>query len=220
MSLVVDESLRLNAAFERTSTPLSDHDARMAQQQARSVVRARDPMLAHMLEFKIARDGCSNYINARVRKELVHAVFTAREAGLLFVFIPSEKLEPVVTVIALAAATGKVQSLAMEQVAGLRRAVAGFEQQFGVAALDYYYTPPRARLCGDAPVCQRPHSTHFHVKIGVSRDAFRRLLPVAQAFQCDALCGAAYLAYHAARVPLTWAQLERALVAEARDGDV
>ena len=44
-------------------------------------------MLAHMLEFKIARDGCSNYINARVRKDLVHAVFTAREAGLLFVFV-------------------------------------------------------------------------------------------------------------------------------------
>ena len=220
LALVVDESLRLNVAYEHTITPLSDFDARMAQQQARSVVRARDPMLAHMLEFKIARDGCSNYINARMRKELVHAVFTAREADLLFVFIPSEKLEPVVTVIALAAATGKVQSLTTEQVAGLRRAVVSFEQHFGVAAVDYYYTPPRARLCRDAPMCQRPHSTHFHVKIGVSGDVFRRLLPITQAFQSDALRDAAYLAYHAARVPLTWVQLERALVTEACGSDL
>lgn len=210
----VDETLRLDSHFAHTAEPLDDTTVRAVFQQARRAVRARDPLLAHVLEFKLVRDGQSNYVNARVRKDLVHAVYTAREEDVLFVFVPSEKLEPVVVVVGLHAAVGKLSRLTREQVRGLERAVEGFERQFGVCATQFYYTPARERR-GGGLLQQRPHSAHFHVKVGVSAEVHARLLPVTQAFGPGVLGDAEYLAYHRGRPALTRAELVRELLAEA-----
>ena len=217
----VGTQLELDAASAHTAEPLSETATRSVFQQARRVVRACDPLLAHMLEFKLVRDGCRNYVNARVRKEIVHAVYTAREADVLFLFIPSQKLEPVVVVVAMHAAVGRVSRLTATQIEGLGRAVRGFEACCGTAATAFYYTPARERgSCTGAPAAQRAHSAHFHVKIDVPSDVFARLLPVTQpvAAGLAVLRDAAYLAHHRARVPLTWAQLVETLSAETREG--
>ena len=213
----VNENLGLCRCLTYTHDPLRESVCRKIFDAARQCMMYRDKCLGHMTEFKIVRENKVNYLNVRLRREYTNVIFTYPKGGLLFVFMPSDKFEPVVVVIALHCDMGRLNNLTREDVQSLNEAIVTFKQKFDICGDEFLYTDrTKRRGCGYAH--QRPHSTHFHLKILLPVNRYVEVTPTMSQFG-DTVARMSHeieaLRYHASRIPYTWSCLERILLFEA-----
>ena len=96
--MLVEETLSLSTALAHTSYALSANEVRRINEDAKSVLGRKDGFLAHMTEFKIVRCCQANYLNMRLRREYLHAIFcrkvsVASVSCSCLLFIPSDKVD-------------------------------------------------------------------------------------------------------------------------------
>jgi hypothetical protein len=197
---LVSDALQLLPAFRHAE--LAPAGRRAAAAQAAAVVRAADPLLAQLLDVRVVttRRGAdlTNHVNLRVapayttmlhherarvgasrvgasRADASDASRAGTADELLFCFVASEQLEPIVVVVAVHPELGRLERLEPAHVAALEVAVQQFKTRFGLKDESYAYTCLKDRLA--AASC---HSRHFHLKIRIPTEMYLRVFPAAQ----------------------------------------
>lgn len=191
---LVSDALQLLPAFRHAE--LAPAGRRAAAAQAAAVVRAADPLLAQLLDVRVVttRRGAdlTNHVNLRVaapfatmlhheRARASHSAAAADE--LLFCFVASEQLEPIVVVVAVHPELGRLERLEPAHVPALETAVQQFKTRFGLKDETYAYTCLKDRLA--AASC---HSRHFHLKIRIPTEMYLRVFPAAQVLGNNHAC--------------------------------
>lgn len=179
----VSAELRLLPPHDRGA--LSPAARRRACEQARAVLRAQDPLLEPLLNVRAIttrREGgllLENFINLRFAAEyctMVHherAGRTAAEA-VLFCFMASSQLEPVVVVVAVHPERGRLVQLTATQLEQLDVALQQFKVRFSLEGEGYAYTRLAERMQSSV------HSQHFHVKIRIPTEMYLQVFPAMQ----------------------------------------
>lgn len=183
--LVDEETLALKAELAHTSHALTASVVRRINEDAKFVLSQRDGFLAHMTEFKIVRSFQTNYLNMRLRREYLHVIFCKKVLGtrLNFMFIPSDKFESAVIVIALHSVTGRLPTLKSWEIPQFLQVLNEFLALYSIRDESYLYTPLCDRLHApdNVPYSQKCHSTHFHVKIQVNSSVYENMMPLMHA---------------------------------------
>ena len=193
---LVSDALQLLPAFRHAE--LAPAGRRAAAQQAAAVVRAADPLLAQLLDVRVVttRRGAdlTNHVNLRVAAPFATMLHHERARGsagaggrasdeLLFCFVASEQLEPIVVVVAVHPELGRLERLEPAHVPALETAVQQFKTRFGLKDETYAYTCLKDRLA--AASC---HSRHFHLKIRIPTEMYLRVFPAAQVLGNNHAC--------------------------------
>jgi hypothetical protein len=194
---LVSDALQLLPAFRHAE--LAPAGRRAAAAQAAAVVRAADPLLAQLLDVRVVttrrgadQQSLTNHVNLRVaapfatmlhheRARVPHGSAGAPE--LLFCFLASEQLEPIVVVVAVHPELGRLERLEPAHVPALETAVQQFKTRFGLKDETYAYTCLKDRLA--AASC---HSRHFHLKIRIPTEMYLRVFPAAQVLGNNHAC--------------------------------
>lgn len=174
---------------------LSAADRQRAAAEARAVVRGQDRILEKMLDVRIIttqRDGkMQNHVNLRVAHEYACMVHHERarvdDADIMFCFMASCELEPVVVLVVLHADLGRVVELSRQQFVFLETALRQFRVRFGLERELYSYTNLHTRAS-----CSW-HSRHFHLKIRVPTEMYLRIFPAMQVLGSNHVCKRAVL---------------------------
>lgn len=165
-----------------------------AQAEASAIVRAADPMLAQVLDVRIIttrrlEDGAetlTNHVNLRFHASFAtmvhHERACAGEEELMFCFMASEQLEPLVVVVAVHARLGKLESLTLPQLHLLEAAIQQFKCRFRLEGESYAYTCLKERLGASC------HSRHFHLKIRIPTEMYLRIFPAMQVLGGNLAC--------------------------------
>lgn len=185
---IVSSSLKLMAPYK--TAELTAAEKQRAASDARCVVRGIDKVLEKMLDVRVIstqRDGLiENHVNLRVANEYSCMVHHERalvgDADMMFCFMASSELEPVVVVVALHGDHGRLVQLSQEQFAVLEIALQQFRLKFGLEGELYSYTPLETRLS-----CSW-HSRHFHLKIRVPTEMYLRIFPPMQVLGSNHVC--------------------------------
>ena len=172
---------------------LSAADRQRAATEARSVVRVQDKILEKMLDVRIItiqREGrLENHVNLRVANEYLcmvhHERARVQDADLMFCFMASCELEPVVVLVVLHENLGRLVELSQQQFAVLETALRQFRVRFGLEGELYSYTPLQTRSS-----CSW-HSRHFHLKIRVPTEMYLRIFPAMQVLGSNHVCKSA-----------------------------
>ena len=133
---------------------LSTSDRQRATSDARAVVRKLDKVLEKMLDVRVIsthRNGqIHNHVNLRVASEFSTMVHHERAQtvfeDVMFCFMASNELEPVIVVVLLHGDQGRVVNLGMAHFVLLETALNQFRVKFGIKGETYSYTPLQARL--------------------------------------------------------------------------
>jgi hypothetical protein len=161
---------------------LSTADRQRATSEARAVVRKVDRVLEKMLDVRIIttqREGSiQNHVNLRVASEFSCMVHHERaqidDADLMYCFMASSELEPVVVVVLLDGDHGRLVQLTRSHFDLLETALQQCRVRFGLKGETYSYTALEARQ-----TCSW-HSRHFHLKIRVPTEMYLRVFPAMQ----------------------------------------
>jgi hypothetical protein len=165
-----------------------------AATEARAVVRQVDKVLEKMLDVRIIttqREGIlQNHVNLRVAGEFSCMVHHERAKirdndiinDIMFCFMASSELEPVVVVVLLHGDHGRIVELARRHFDLLEIALQQFRVRFGLQGETYSYTPLQARS-----TCSW-HSRHFHLKIRVPTEMYLRVFPAMQVLGSNHVC--------------------------------
>jgi hypothetical protein len=184
---LVADNLQLLPAFRHAE--LAPAGRRAAAAQAAAAVRATDPLLAQLLDVRVVttRRGAdlTNHVNLRVAPAFATMLHHERCAGdeLLFCFLASEQLEPIVVVVAVHRELGRLERLAPAHVPLLEVALAQFRQRFGLRDETYAYT-----CLSDRRAAASCHSRHFHLKIRIPTEMYLRVFPAAQVLGNNHAC--------------------------------
>jgi hypothetical protein len=122
--------------------------------EARTIVRTVDKVLEKMLDVRVIsthRNGqIHNHVNLRVASEFSTMVHHERAQtvfeDVMFCFMASNELEPVIVVVLLHGDQGRVVNLGMAHFVLLETALNQFRVKFGIKGETYSYTPLQARL--------------------------------------------------------------------------
>lgn len=183
-SSLVSSSLRFIAPYEYEE--LTPAARQRAQAEARAVVRGVDKLLEQLLDVRIItthRDTAGgvelrNLVNLRVSQEyscmIHHERASATDGNLMFCFMASSELEPVVVLVLLHEDHGRLVHLKRAHFDLLELALREFAVRYGLKGETYSYTPLKARLG-----CSW-HSRHFHLKIRIPTEMYLRIFPVMQ----------------------------------------
>lgn len=158
--------------------------------EARTIVRTVDKVLEKMLDVRVIsthRNGqIHNHVNLRVASEFSTMVHHERAqtvfGDVMFCFMASNELEPVIVVVLLHGDQGRVVNLEMAHFVLLETALNQFRVKFGIKGETYSYTPLQARL-----ECSW-HSRHFHLKIRVPTEMYLRVFPAMQVLGSNHAC--------------------------------
>jgi hypothetical protein len=195
--------------------------------EARIIVRTVDKVLEKMLDVRVIsthRDGkIHNHVNLRISSEystMVHheRAHTAFE-DIMFCFMASNELEPVIVVVLLDGDQGRIVKLEMEHFVLLETALNQFRVKFGLKGETYCYTTLQARLA-----CSW-HSRHFHLKIRIPTEMYLRVFPAMQVLGSNHACKRNVLdPYKSIWEPLrykfdlktqeSWSQIRQAVLAD------
>ena len=185
---IVSSTLELLEPFKTNELSLADRQR--AASEARVVVRKQDKVLEKMLDVRIItthRDGImQNHVNLRVSNEYSTMVHHERaqidSVDIMFCFMASYELEPVVVVVLLHGDQGRLVQLTQGQFDLLEIALQQFRVRFGLQAESYSYTPFETReKCSS-------HSRHFHLKIRVPTEMYLRVFPAMQVLGNNHAC--------------------------------
>lgn len=215
MTSAVDETFALSPHLQETSRSLTKTQFTDVIRAARAQLNLQCPLSNHLLQFRVVRQGTKNYISTYVRREFAHVIHTysCPEAQTHFLFMPSEKLEPVVVVVAVHDRIGRLPYLDEYRVPLLQQALLDFGRVFELGVDSLLYTPRSARSGFVTRGKQRVHSSHFHVKIKIGVDEVQELLPVSR-FITKSIFDMDNIKYHHTREPVSWKTLEETLLRE------
>jgi hypothetical protein len=185
---MVSSSLVLNEPHDTEN--LSAVAKQRAVAEARSIVHSVDKVLEKMLEVRVIsthRDGkIHNHVNLRIASEFSTMVHHERAQSVfedvMFCFMASNELEPVVVVVLLHGDEGRVVKLGIQHFVLLETALNQFRIKFGLKGETYSYTTLKARLG-----CSW-HSRHFHLKIRVPTEMYLRVFPAMQVLGSNHAC--------------------------------
>jgi hypothetical protein len=186
---LVSDALQLTPAFRHTE--LTPTGRRAAAAQAAAIVRAADPLLAQVLDFRVVttRRGSTdtNHVNIRVAPQYTTMLHHERARAennneIMFCFVASEQLEPIVIVLVVHQDFGRIERLEQAHVPLLETAIQQFKTRFGLKDETYAYTCLKDRRAGFF------HSRHFHLKIRIPTEMYLRVFPAAQVLGCNHAC--------------------------------
>lgn len=192
---MVSSRLTLVSPYERAE--LLPAARQRAQAEARAVVRSVDKLLEKILDVRIittweaeeapaAGPAPHNHVNLRVSNEfqtmISHERGLAGDREVLFCFMASSELEPVVTLVVVDADAGRLVRLARAHFELLETVLREFRVRFGLAGESYSYTPLQTRLG-----CSW-HSRHFHLKIRIPTEMYLRAFPAMQVLGGNLAC--------------------------------
>lgn len=166
-----------------------------AQAEACAVVCAGDPMLGQVLEVRVittrrvqgGEETLSNHVNLRVHPAFATMIHheragAASEEDVMFCFMASEQLEPLVIVVAVHARLGRLETLSMTQLTLLEAAIKQFKCRFRLDGESYAYTCLKERQGASV------HSRHFHLKIRIPTEMYLRVFPAMQVLGGNLAC--------------------------------
>lgn len=185
-AFMVSQSLSFIAQYKNQE--LSAVQRTKAQAEARACVRQTDKLLEKLLDVRIittqrGTDGegakqLYNHVNLRISNEFCSMIHHERafstSGEVMFCFMASSELEPVVIVVMLHETEGRVTQLDRGQFDLLQIALEQFRVRFGMHGESYSYTSLQARNN-----CSW-HSRHFHLKIRIPTEMYLRVFPVMQ----------------------------------------
>ena len=186
---MVSSTLELLEPYQ--TNELSTFDRQRAASEARAVVRKLDKVLEKMLDVRIIttkKEGClHNHVNLRVAIEFSNMVHHERMpihnvSDIMFCFMASSELEPVVVVVLLDGDHGRLVQLTRVHFDCLETALQQFRVRFGLQGETYSYTSLQAR-----ETCSW-HSRHFHLKIRVPTEMYLRIFPAMQVLGNNLAC--------------------------------
>jgi diadenosine tetraphosphate (Ap4A) HIT family hydrolase len=192
---LVSDALQLLPAFRHTE--LTAAGRRAAQAQAVSIVQAQDALLAHILDVRIVSihrsngggDALTNHVNLRIAAPYATMLHheRARESSsadeLLFCFMASEQLQPIVVLVVVHAKHGRLELLKPEHMPMLETAIQQFKTRFGLQNESYAYT-----CLTDRRAASSVHSKHFHLKIRIPTEMYLRVFPAVQTIGSNHAC--------------------------------
>ena len=187
---LVSAALQLLPPFRHVE--LAHAGRKAAQQQAVAVVRAVDPLLPQLLDVRIVttrrtsatEPACTNHVSLRVSPQFSTMLHHERALNdeLMFCFMASEQLEPLVIVVAVHARLGKLETLTMQQLQALEAAIQQFKCRFRLDGESYAYTCLKERLGASC------HSRHFHLKLRIPTEMYLRIFPAMQVLGGNLAC--------------------------------
>ena len=151
-------------------------------------------MLAQILDVRIittrrveaGAETLSNHVNLRVHASFATMLHHERaldgDEELMFCFMASEQLEPLVVVVAVHARLGKLETLSLQQLQLLEAAIKQFKCRFRLDGESYAYTCLKERLGASC------HSRHFHLKIRIPTEMYLRVFPAMQVLGGNLAC--------------------------------
>lgn len=169
---------------------LSAGERQRAAAEARAIVRDTDKVLEKMLDVRIIttqREGkMENHVNLRVANEYACMVHHERASvqgeDMIFCFMASCELEPVVVLVVVHGELGRLMKLTPAQFETLEIALEQFRVRFKLEGELYSYTPLHTRTS-----CSW-HSRHFHLKIRVPTEMYVRIFPAMQVLGANHAC--------------------------------
>jgi hypothetical protein len=189
---MVSDRLTLLSPYDRAE--LLPAARQRAQAEARSVVRSVDKLLEKILDVRIittweetdAGRAPHNHVIFRVLNEfqtmISHERGLAGDKEVLFCFMASSELEPVVTLVVVDSDAGRLVRLTRAHFELLETVLREFRVRFGLAGESYSYTPLERRLG-----CSW-HSRHFHLKIRIPTEMYLRAFPAMQVLGGNLAC--------------------------------
>jgi len=102
---------------------------------------------------------------------------------LMFCFMASEQLEPIVVLVVVHREHGRLERLEPAYMPLLDTAVQQFTRRFGIANETYAYTCLKDRLSASSL-----HSRHFHLKIRIPTEMYLRVFPASQVLGNNHAC--------------------------------
>lgn len=187
---LVNDALQLTSEFRHSE--LLPAGRRAAAEQAAMIVRDADPLLAQLLDFRVVtvRRGSThtNHINIRVASQYTTMIHHERarvgnDDEIMFCFLASEQLEPIVIVVVIHKDFGRIERLEEQHVPLLQVAIDQFKHRFGLKDETYAYTCLEDRRASNS--C---HSRHFHLKIRIPTEMYLRVYPAAQVLGANHAC--------------------------------
>ena len=166
------------------STILTIQQRKEAVMQARQILQEIDSFWIHVYEIRVitvyddegADQKPKNCINLRTKPDFVSMIYherigTCPEDEVVFCFMASDQLEPIITVVVLNAEQGKLVEISRTQVDWLQDTLNNFKSKYGLSGERFAYTPIKYR------VKSKMHSKHFHVKIRIPTDMYIEVFP-------------------------------------------
>jgi len=174
----VHEDLSIVPAFKHV--PLHGVARTTATQQAIKILHNQDALGLHLLDVRVVstydanRALIANHINVRCKPEFTTMLHHERGQEVIYCFMASEQLEPIVIVTAIHASKGKLLVLTLEYLKELEVAIEQFKVRFGLSGESYAYTRFEARQA------LQQHSQHFHLKIRIPSTMYLQVFPMMQ----------------------------------------
>ena len=174
----VSEHLEIVPAWKHV--PLKGAARVSAAEQAIHILQTQDALAVHLLDVRVVstydtnRALVANHINVRCKPEFTTLLHHERGQEVLYCFMASEQLEPIVIVTAIHASKGKLSVLTLEYLQELEVAIAQFKTRFGLNGESYAYTAFEARQA------LQQHSQHFHLKIRIPSAMYLQVFPMMQ----------------------------------------
>ena len=178
----VSDQLKMIRPYD--STILTIQQRKEAVMQARRILQEKDPFWIHVYEIRVITiydderedQKPKNCINMRTKPDFVSMIYhertgTCPEDEVVFCFMASDQLEPIITVVVLNAEQGKLVELTRNQVDWLESTLEHFKSRHGLSGERFAYTPIKYR------VKNKLHSKHFHVKIRIPTEMYLQVFP-------------------------------------------
>jgi hypothetical protein len=193
---MVSSSLQLLPPHQHTE--LSPAARQRAQLEARAAVRQVDTVLEKILDVRVIttrrepssggapQHNLHNHVNLRVSNEFSsmvhHERATTADGDIMFCFMSSSELEPVIVVVLVHGEHGRLVQLTHAHFHLLETALGQFRVRFGLRGETYSYTPLLARTA-----CTW-HSRHWHLKMRVPTEMYLRIFPAMQVLGSNHVC--------------------------------
>lgn len=182
--MLVDASLSITNNLDVTAEPLSIFHQEQILRDCHMILRSRYGILCHVTDVSIVRQHHNNFINIRIKRDYVNTVFISVDwqRNISYCFIASDKLEPVIVVVAIDHIYGRLQKLPRCLIYSLEVALKDFcawTNSLQLKNLEFTYTNAMTRTQSQTRR-HRCHSAHFHLKLHISRALYAQLFPAFQ----------------------------------------
>jgi hypothetical protein len=182
---------RLDFTAEYLHSNLSTQQKDHAIREAKEIFCDLNALMSHLVDIRIIslrsdtiRNVVTNVVSVRVRPDFATMLYyeefqdllatdamQLKEPNLLFAFMISTQLEPIVTIVAVHTNCGKLINLHASHFSRLQTAIQNFKQKFGLQDELYAYTPYVERQT------KSWHSKHWHLKMRIPTDMLLRYFP-------------------------------------------
>lgn len=178
---------RLEFTAKYLHVSLTTQQREHAIREAKEIFCDLHALMSHLVDIRIISlrsDIITNVVSVRVRPDFATMLYyeeyndllatdemRLEEPNMLFAFMISTQLEPIVTIVAVHTNSGKLINLHTSHFNRLQSAIKNFKKKFGLQDELYAYTPYAERQT------KSWHSKHWHLKIRIPTDMLIQYLP-------------------------------------------